>query len=69
MIDERIQENSVIQINEIGPDGWEGCLMQVDKVAMWGVMATMQIPRGGTTAIRLEWPQFEYVGEAPLESE
>lgn len=63
---ENIKVNSVVQINENGGDGWIGCLVQVSEVKSWGVQGYVQIPKGGSAYIRLNWNQIEYIGQAIL---
>jgi hypothetical protein len=43
-----------------------GCLCQVDEVKPWGIQAWVQIPMSGNAYIRLNWNQFDYVGDARL---
>lgn len=59
-------KTSVIQINENGFWGWIGCICQVDEIKSWGVQAWVQIPMSGSAYIRLNWDQFEYIGDAIL---
>lgn len=59
-------KTSVIQINENGFLGWIGCICQVDEIKSWGVQAWVQIPMSGSAYIRLNWDQFEYIGDAIL---
>lgn len=59
-------KTSVVQINGLGQGGWMGCLCQVDEVREWGVQAWVQIPMQGAAYIRLNWNQFDYIGEARL---
>lgn len=66
-----IKKNDVIQVNENIPD-WCGCLMIVEEVKDWGVMAGMRIPFKGSTYLRLKFEDIEYIGESvfvPLEEE
>lgn len=56
---------SVIQANENAGE-WCGCLLIVEEVKTWGVMAGMKIPNSGTAYIRLKTEQFDYIGEAAL---
>lgn len=57
---------SVVQINGLGKGGRIGCLCQVDEVKTWGVQAWVQIPMSGNAYIRLNWDQFDYIGDARL---
>lgn len=60
-----VKVGSVIQANEQAGE-WCGCLLIVEEVKSWGVMAGMKIPFKGTAYIRLKTEQFEYIGEAVL---
>jgi len=64
-----VKKNSVIQINDNGPEGWIGCLLQVDEVKSWGVLAWVEIPKEGSAYLRLETGRFDYIGEATLKGE
>lgn len=72
MKDERITENSVVQINEKSPDVmWQGCFVQVDEVKTWGVQGWVNIPQtkgepSGNAYIRLNWDQIDYIGQAVM---
>lgn len=61
-----VTENSVVQINEKGQDGWVGCLVQVDEVKNWGIQGWVKIPRSGDAYIRLEWDVIDYIGQAVM---
>lgn len=61
----KIKKDDVIQVNEKVPE-WCGCLMIVDEVKTWGVVAYMCIPPGNGTYIRLTYEQIEYIGPAVL---
>lgn len=65
-MNELIKENSVVQINENGQDGWIGCLAQVNEVKSWGVQAWVKIPMKGDAYIRLKWDEIDYIGDAIL---
>jgi hypothetical protein len=69
MKDLRIIEYSVVQVNENGPEGWIGCLMQVDEVKSFGVQAGVKMPKGGTAYLRLNWEQIDYIGQAVMVSQ
>ena len=60
-----LNKGSVIQANEKAGE-WCGCLLIVEEVKFWGVMAGMKIPFEGTAYIRLKNGQFDYIGEAVL---
>ncbi len=61
-----VKVNSIVQINETGVEGWTGCLVQVTELKGFGIQGYVQIPKGGPAYIRLNWDQFEYVGEATM---
>ncbi len=61
-----MKENSVVQVNEKGQDGWIGCLIIVSEVKNWGVKGYVQIPDERIIPIRLRWEEIEYVGESVL---
>jgi hypothetical protein len=61
-----VKEDTVVQINEKGKDGWIGCLVQVSEVKGWGVQGWVQLPMKGSAYIRLQWDEIEYIGEAIL---
>jgi sporulation protein YlmC with PRC-barrel domain len=61
-----IKENSVVQINETGPEGWIGCFVQVSEVKTWGVQGWVQIPQRGAAYIRLPFDTIDHIGEAIL---
>lgn len=56
---------SVIQATE-NAGNWCGCLLIVDEVKSWGVVASMLVPMQGIAYIRLKFDQFVYIGEAVL---
>lgn len=60
-----IKKGSVIQANEKSGE-WCGCLLIVDEVKNFGVMAGIKIPYKGTAYIILEKNQYDYIGEAAL---
>lgn len=62
----QIQENSVVQVNENGGEGWIGCLVQVSEVKAWGIQGWVKIPMQGEAYIRLKWNQVEFIGNAVL---
>ena len=61
-----IKENSVVQINESGQEGWIGCLVQVSEVKSWGIQGWVKIPMQGEAYIRVKTGEFDYVGEAVM---
>ena len=61
-----VKRNSIIQINEHGPEGWIGCIAQVDEIKSWGVQAWVKIPLQGDAYIRIKTEQFDYIGEAVM---
>lgn len=56
-------KSEVIQVNETIPE-WTGCLMIVDEVKQWGVVAGMRVPGKGTAYLRLKHDQYERIGRA-----
>jgi hypothetical protein len=59
---------SVIQIKPTWQERFGACLAIVDEVSDWGVQAGIPVPGtdGVSTAyVRVEWDDFEYIGEAP----
>lgn len=67
-MDNRIIENSVVQVNEKGNQDWIGCLVQVSEVKLWGIQGWVQIPKSGQAYIRLKWEEIDYIGQAVMES-
>lgn len=63
---ENIIEDSVVQINENGQEGWVGCLVQVSDVRNWGVQGWVQVPEEGLAYIRLKWEEIDYIGQAVM---
>lgn len=66
MNNQSIKENSVVQINETGQEGWVGCLVQVTEVKSWGIQGYVQSPMQGQAYIRLKWEQIDYIGQAVM---
>lgn len=60
-----ISKGDVIQVNESLTE-WCGCLMIVDEIKPWGVMASMRVPGSGITYMMLLSDQYEYIGKAVL---
>lgn len=71
-MDERVQINSVVQITEMNEErqGWIGCFVQVSELKSFGIQGWVQIPethqQSGSAYIRLNWEQFEYIGQAVM---
>lgn len=61
-----IVKNSVIQVNENGPEEWIGCLMQVSEPREWGALAWVRIPFQGNAYLRLKSNQYDYIGHAVM---
>ena len=57
---------SVVQVNESGPEGWQGCLVQVSEMKSWGIQGWVKIPLQGDAYIRLKTVTFDYIGEAVM---
>lgn len=61
-----IKENSVIQVNEHGPEEWVGCLLVVDEVKSWKVLAGLKVLIKGTAYMRLKNEHIEVIGQAVM---
>lgn len=61
-----VKKNSIIQANELAHKDWIGCVLQVDEVKSWGVVAYIKIPKTGLAYIRLINNTFNYIGEAVM---
>lgn len=62
-----VGENSVVQVNELGPKEFVGCFVIVAEVRKSGIQGRVPIPNNeGTVWINLEWNQLEYIGAAAL---
>ena len=61
---QELKEDSIIQVNENGPEEWVGCLLQVNEVKKWGVTASIKVPVKGTIYMRLQNEHFEVIGQA-----
>jgi len=59
-----VKVNSIVQVNETGPEGWIGCLLQVSEVKSFGIQGWVQMPKQGAAYIRIKWEQIEYIGDA-----
>ena len=60
-----VEYGDVIQANEEAKE-WVGCLLIVEEVKDWGVIAGLKIPQQGTAYIRLKFTEFEKIGKAVL---
>ena len=63
----KVSEGDLIQVNEDGPANWFRCILVIDEVKGWGVLASCTIPQAiGEPArdafIRLRWHEFEALG-------
>jgi len=61
-------KGDVIQVVD-GPAGdgsWIGCLMIVDEVKEWGVLAYLHVPMKGDAYLRLKHGEYDIVGKAVL---
>lgn len=72
MIDPRIKEGSVVQIDpefQVNP-AFRACMMTVSELKSWGVQGYVQAlgdtreKGGGQAYIRCKWNEIAYVGEA-----
>ena|GEM_PF-6639702 len=62
---QKAKHGSVIQIKPTYPrKQYWGLLMIVDTVNDWGIAAYYWSPQRGILFVRLEWHDFEYIGEA-----
>lgn len=62
-----ISENSVVQVNELGPKEFVGCFVIVTEVRDYGIQGNCPVPNGnGNIWINLEWDKLEYIGQAIL---
>jgi len=62
-----VSKNDVIQVIEgVGNGSWTGCLMIVDEVKDWGVMAYLHVPMQGDAYLRLKHGEYEVIGKAVL---
>jgi len=57
-----INKNDVIQI--VPENKWGGCLAIVSEVKSWGVQCFVQIPLQGRAYYRVNWDEFDFIGEA-----
>lgn len=55
----------IIQVTKEN-DPWRGCILMVDEPKSFGCQAFVKIPGRGEAYIRLEWGEFEKVGNAVL---
>ena len=62
-----VSKNDVIQVVEgVGNGSWTGCLMIVDEVKDWGVMAYLHILMQGDAYLRLKHGEYAVIGKAVL---
>ena len=62
-----VSKNDVIQVVEgVGNGSWTGCLMIVDEVKDWGVIAYLHVPMQGDAYLRLKHGEYEVIGKAVL---
>lgn len=60
-----VSKNDVIQVVEgVGNGSWTGCLMIVDEVKDWGVLAYLHVPMQGDAYLRLKHGDYEIIGKA-----
>lgn len=64
------ERNAMIYVNDViqvtAGEKWCGCLLQVDEVRDWGVIAYLHIPQKGDAYIRLLYGSFEKIGTAVM---
>lgn len=59
--------NSVVQVNELGPQPFVGCFVLVTEVRNYGVQGFPPVPGAdGRAYVNLEWHQFDYIGQATM---
>ena len=64
-----VSVNDVIQVNDaVKNSQWTGCLMIVDEVKDWGVLAYLHIPMQGNAYLRLRHNEYEIIGRAVFAS-
>lgn len=56
--------NSVIQVNEFGPDEWFGCLVQVIHSGKDIIKGYILMPNGTKQYVELNEDQYYYIGPA-----
>jgi hypothetical protein len=65
-----VEVNDIIQVNQ-KVEHWFRCLLVVDEVKGWGVLAYCTIPgnafnAAGDAFMRLEWEEFDLLGAKSL---
>jgi hypothetical protein len=59
--------DSVVQVNEKGPEGFVGCFVIVTEMRNYGIQGCVPVPsETGTIWLNLEWEQMEFIGQAIL---
>ncbi len=58
--------NSIVQVNEYGPDEWFGCLVQVTKSGKDWIIGYIKQPGGEVKHVKLEEDQYYFIGMAIL---
>lgn len=59
-----VKERDIIEVSaNVSDSGWIGCIMIVDEVKEWGVLASMVVPFKGWTSLRLNWDEFDLIGK------
>lgn len=61
-----LSQNSTIQVNENGNVDWIGCLLQVDEVKSWGVLAYVNMPYKSNVYVRIKFGHFDIIGSAVM---
>lgn len=57
-----INVNDIVQITD-PKHHWFSCLIVVDKIANWGCIGYIEVPRNGKAYVRLEHNEFKIVGQ------
>lgn len=60
-----IKRHDVVQINE--NHNWTGCFVYVTDVESWGIKGFVSMPSKGNAYVRLNWQQFNKIGEAIIQ--
>lgn len=66
LLEIKSQPHDVIQVNEHGLEAWIGCLLLVDEIKSFGVVAFLKVPKSGNAYVRLPWEHFDRIGPAVL---
>lgn len=61
-----VKMHDIIQLTEKAQKGWIACVMVVEEVRSWGVLAYTKIPKHGDAYLRVPHGHFEVVGHAVL---